>query len=85
MSVKYICDRCDNLQAEKGETDKPMHSVTFPQKTLHLCKKCQEDFVTLKMTISRIRYHLFQNCINLVTKEGKYGKYRTQGNLVYRG
>ncbi len=61
--VKYICDRCNNLQAEEGETDKPMHAVVYPKKTLHLCKKCQQDFVTLKMTISQIYYHLYENFI----------------------
>lgn len=61
--LKYICDRCLNRQAEEGETDKPMHAVVYPEKILHLCKKCQRDFVTLGYTISQIRRHLYQNCV----------------------
>ena len=61
--IKYICDRCNNNQAVNGETDKPMHSIRYIEKTLHLCKKCRQDFVTLQMTPSDIYKHLHQNCI----------------------
>jgi len=61
--IKYICNRCDNKQAEGGETDKPMHAVVYPEKTIHLCKKCQRDFVVLGYTVSQIRSHLYENCV----------------------
>jgi len=61
--IKYICNRCNNHQAEEGETDKPMHAIVYPEKTVHLCKKCQRDFVVLEYTVSQIRQHLYENCV----------------------
>lgn len=62
--IKYICDRCQNLQAKKGEEDSPMFAIEIVVgKNIHLCSKCNNDLTSFGWSFEQIRLHLQQNFI----------------------